>query len=286
MRRFAIVVCLIFAALPAFGEGYTKTNNFTTGTAASAAEVNANFDEVETAVNDNASDIDALQAAPPAHTVSSHSDTTATGTELDTLTDGSNGDALHVHAYEAADAAIVKSDETETLSVAWDLGTPSAMVGTNLSGTGASFTAGTATVSTTSTITDNEATNETNALTFTAGGDVDGGDIGLESDGDLTYNPSSGTLAATEFSGGGVGITDMSATELTSGTVATGRLPTAVVLETEVLARTVSTATPAAGNACTVGDTWFESDAGIEWTCKDATPASEVWWGIQLSASP
>ena len=31
------------------------------------------------------------------HTVDSHSDTTATGTELDTLTDGSDADALHDH---------------------------------------------------------------------------------------------------------------------------------------------------------------------------------------------
>jgi len=33
-----------------------------------------------------------------AHTVASHSDTSATGPELDTLTDGSNADALHMHA--------------------------------------------------------------------------------------------------------------------------------------------------------------------------------------------
>ena len=33
-----------------------------------------------------------------AHTVVSHSDTTATGTELETLTDGSNADSLHAHA--------------------------------------------------------------------------------------------------------------------------------------------------------------------------------------------
>jgi len=62
-------------------------------------------------------------------------------------------------------------------------------------------TADVATVATTVTITDNENTNETNAIIFTAGGDLDGGNIGLESDGDLTYNPSSGTLSATTFSG-------------------------------------------------------------------------------------
>ena len=59
----------------------------------------------------------------------------------------------------------------------------------------------TAAVATTVTISDNESTNEENAIIFTAGGDVDGGNIGLESDGDLTYNPSTGTLTATIFKG-------------------------------------------------------------------------------------
>ena len=59
----------------------------------------------------------------------------------------------------------------------------------------------TAAVATTVTISDNESTNEDNAIIFTAGGDVDGGNIGLESDGDLTYNPSTGRLTATQLSG-------------------------------------------------------------------------------------
>ena len=56
------------------------------------------------------------------------------------------------------------------------------------------------TVATTVTITDNEATNENNAIIFGAGGDVDGGNLGLESDGNLTYNPSTGTLNTTNIS--------------------------------------------------------------------------------------
>ena len=63
-------------------------------------------------------------------------------------------------------------------------------------------TTGTAALATTVTITDNESTNETNALIFTAGGDVDGGDLGLESDGNLTYNPSSGLLSSTAVNTG------------------------------------------------------------------------------------
>ena len=62
-------------------------------------------------------------------------------------------------------------------------------------------TTGTAAIATTVTITDNEDTNEENAIIFTAGGDVDGGNLGLESDGHLTYNPSTGTVTATIFKG-------------------------------------------------------------------------------------
>ena len=51
------------------------------------------------------------------------------------------------------------------------------------------------------TVSDNENTSETNALVFTSGGDVDGGSMGLESDGDATYNPSTGVIGSTGFSG-------------------------------------------------------------------------------------
>jgi hypothetical protein len=64
-----------------------------------------------------------------------------------------------------------------------------------------SGTAAVATVATTVTITDNESTDENNAIVFTAGGDVDGGNLGLESDGTLTYNPSTGKITATGFVG-------------------------------------------------------------------------------------
>ena len=48
---------------------------------------------------------------------------------------------------------------------------------------------GTAAVATTVTVTDNESTNENNVLTFVAGADSDGGNVGLESDGNLTLQP-------------------------------------------------------------------------------------------------
>ena len=61
--------------------------------------------------------------------------------------------------------------------------------------------ADTATVATTVTITDNESTNENNPIIFAAGGDLDGGNLGLESDGTCTYNPSTGKITATGFIG-------------------------------------------------------------------------------------
>ena len=61
-------------------------------------------------------------------------------------------------------------------------------------------TSGTAAIATTVTITDNENTNENNAIIFTSGGDLDGGNLGLESDGDLKYNPSTGTLSVPNVS--------------------------------------------------------------------------------------
>ena len=59
----------------------------------------------------------------------------------------------------------------------------------------------TAAVATTVTISDNENTNEENALVFTSAGDIDGGNLGLEADGNATYNPSTGTITATIFKG-------------------------------------------------------------------------------------
>jgi len=62
--------------------------------------------------------------------------------------------------------------------------------------------ADTATLATTVTVTDNESTNEENALVFTADADADGGNLGLEQDhSGLTYNPSTGRVTATQLGG-------------------------------------------------------------------------------------
>ena len=60
-------------------------------------------------------------------------------------------------------------------------------------------------------VTDNESTNEENLITFVENAVSSTGNVGLEMDGDLTYNPSTGTLSATKFSGSGLNVTDVSA---------------------------------------------------------------------------
>lgn len=137
----------------------------------------------------------------------------------------------------------------------WALGTPASGVATNFTGTAAGLTAGTATVATTVTITDNESTAETNAIIFTAGGALGGGNLGLESDGDLTYTPNTGNLSATQI--GGIteaNLVDKSATEVVTGSwdfggatqfeIPNGAAPTApnvageIVFDTNVMAAT------------------------------------------------
>ncbi len=73
--------------------------------------------------------------------------------------------------------------------------------GSSGSCTGNAATATTASVATTVTITDNEDTAENNPLVFVAGGDLDGGNLGLESDGTAYYTPSTGVITATGFAG-------------------------------------------------------------------------------------
>lgn len=55
------LLCLLIATAPA-AEEITIPNSFTNGHIAVAADVNANFDAVETGVDDNAADIDVLEA--------------------------------------------------------------------------------------------------------------------------------------------------------------------------------------------------------------------------------
>ena len=82
----------------------------------------------------------------------------------------------------------------------------------NLTGnvTGNSDTATTATNANHILVADNESTNENNLIPFIEDASATG-NVGLESDGDFTYNPSTGTVSATAFSGSGANLTGISA---------------------------------------------------------------------------
>ena len=135
--------------------------------------------------------------------VTGNADTVTNGvyttSKISVLAATTSSELAGVISDETGSGALVFANSPTLVTPA--LGTPSALVATNASGTAASLTAGTATVATTVTITDNESTNENNAIIFTAGGDLEGGNLGLESDGDLHYNPSTGTVTATIFAG-------------------------------------------------------------------------------------
>ena len=61
-------------------------------------------------------------------------------------------------------------------------------------------TSGTAAIATTVTVSDNESTNESNVILFAAGA-AGSGNLGVEADGNMTYNPSTGKITATGFVG-------------------------------------------------------------------------------------
>ena len=81
----------------------------------------------------------------------------------------------------------------------------------NLTGnvTGNSDTATNSTNSSHILVTDNESTNENNLITFVEDATSSSGNVGLEMDGNFTYNPSTGTVSATAFSGSGANLTNI-----------------------------------------------------------------------------
>lgn len=82
------------------GGTHSGTN---TGDQTSIVGITGTKAQFDTAVTDG--NVQYVGDAPTAHTVASHSDTTATGAELETLTDGSNADALHTHAAGGGDVS-------------------------------------------------------------------------------------------------------------------------------------------------------------------------------------
>ena len=141
-------------------------------------------------------------------------------------------------------------------------------------------TASTATVATTVTITDNESTDENNAIIFTAGGDVDGGNIGLESDGDLTYNPSTGLLSSAGVTASGT---------VTFGSLSDGSVTVTAWVDEDNMASDSATLIPTqqsvkayvdAGGAGTMSNFILEDDDGTEVTIDNAKEVKLIGSGV------
>ena len=119
---------------------------------------------------------------------------------------------------------------------------------------------GTATNATHVTVADNEATNENNLIPFIEDASATG-NVGLESDGDFHYNPSTGTVTATLFAGSGANLTNvpMTVTETSyGGTSQISYASNTLTITANSNAygyRTVSTSDPSSGNN---GDVWYK----------------------------
>jgi cytoskeletal protein CcmA (bactofilin family) len=133
-------------------------------------------------------------------------------------------------AYDDADNTLdftVGTLNQNTTGSAATLTTPRAIGGVNFDGSAAinlpgvdaagnQNTSGTAAVATAVTVSDNESTNENNVILFGAGA-AGSGTVGVEADGNMTYNPSTGKITATGFIGALTG----DVTGNLTGTVAT-----------------------------------------------------------------
>lgn len=113
-----------------------------------------------------------------------------------------------------------------------------------------SWSSGVATVETV-TVTDNESTDENNVLVFVAGADDNGAtDAALESDGNLTYNPSTGTLTATIITDGTV---SLAGTGAITG-LSEGGLPDSTIVTADVKDNTLTASDLAAALTFADGD--------------------------------
>ena len=174
-------------------------------------------------------------AATDAHTING----TLSVTKPITATEGVKGDIKDTGGNVVVDVGTGNNatfDGDLTGNVKGDVLSPNGTTVLNNgtgAGTNSTFT-GTADKATHVQVTDNESTNENNLITFVEGAATTSGQHGLEMDGNLTYNPSSGTVSATAFSGSGSSLTSLNASNLSSGTIPVARIGNNAITATKL----------------------------------------------------
>ena len=162
-----------------------------------------------------------------------------TNNEVDQNFTNLNNDKLETSSYTAADvlsklltvdgaSSGLDADTLDGLNSA-TANTVSTIVARDASGNFAAGTitaalTGTASIATTVTLLATNSTNATHFINFT---DSATGDENIRTDTDLTYNPSTGTLVSTVFSGSGASLSALNASNVSSGTLAVARGGTA-----------------------------------------------------------
>ena len=142
--------------------------------------------------------------------------------------------------------------------------------------TGNAATATTATNANHISVADNEDTNENNLIPFIENASATG-NVGLESDGHLFYNPSEGKLTSPAFAGNGAALTNLSGGNISSGTISASRIPT-LNQNTTGSAATLTTARTIAGVS-------FDGSANISLNNNAITNGAGYITGSSLNAS-
>ena len=127
----------------------------------------------------------------------------------------------------------------------------------------------------------NDTSNNARYLTFTTGYSASGLALSVDGSAHLTFNPSTNVLEAGSFTGSGASLTNLDASALASGTVATARLGSGSASQYNFLRGDGSwqeVMTPAGGSFTSGADVKFQgsgSNKDLEW---DASAYSLIFW--------
>jgi len=180
------------------GGGTISSNGTYTATAATPAADDITTGDAATTLATSAGAV-LIDSQASTTTIDGHAGVVLQGTNTKTITMGDGSSNFFVFNQDSTPEIDIAGNFTidcsGNITIDADGGTITfSDAGSGLGTITSSGYSGVAAVATAVTITDNENTNENNAIIFTAGGDLDGGNLGLESDGDLHYNPSTGLL--------------------------------------------------------------------------------------------